>query len=52
MIVALTLVYDFCHEEVKHDSMRDMHSRYSEWYEDDLLEEESYLVEESESEGG
>lgn len=51
MKVEPTLVYDLCHEGMKHDSMRGIHSWYSEWYEDDLLEGETYLVEESESDG-
>ncbi|KAG9665000.1 hypothetical protein KCU95_g3128, partial [Aureobasidium melanogenum] len=45
MKVAVTSVYNLYHEGMKHDSMRGMRSRYFEWYEDDLLEEETYLVE-------
>lgn len=49
MKVALTSIYDFYHEGMKHESMRGLRSRYPEWYEHDLFEEETYLAEESES---
>ncbi|KAH0281736.1 hypothetical protein KCU91_g66, partial [Aureobasidium melanogenum] len=49
MKVELTSFYALYHEGMKHGSMRALRSRYSEWFDEDVLEEETYLVEESDS---
>ncbi|KAH0374088.1 hypothetical protein KCU65_g341, partial [Aureobasidium melanogenum] len=47
--VELTSFYALYHEGMKYESMRGLRSRYSECFDEDVLEEETYLVEESES---
>lgn len=47
MKVELTAFYALYYEGMKHESMRALRSRYSEWFVEDVLEEETYLAEES-----